>query len=565
MKKYWTKLRISITISLSSLCLMLIVAFANNDFKILKSLDIYYSLFKEVNLYYVDETDPEKLINTSIKSMLSTLDPYTVFIPEAELDNYKFITTGEYGGIGASVRRSENSIIINYTYEGSPAQKAGLKAGDIIYEINGKSPISKNSEDVTETLKGNLSSSIELLIKRPGDTTIIRKTLIREKITISNIPYFGLIKSNIGYIKLSSFTEDANIEVKNALIELKKQGAKSIILDLRGNPGGLLVEAINILNLFVDKGQVILNTKGKVKQWNVTYTTKNQAIDKNIPLVVMVNKNSASAAEIVSGALQDLDRAVIIGQRTYGKGLVQTTRSLSYNTKLKVTTAKYYTPSGRCIQAMDYSHRNGNGIAGRIPDSLMHAFKTKNGRNVLDGGGILPDIEIKPDILSKLAYNLYSKYFIFDYATQYVLRHESIPTIANFKFTNQDYTDFIEFLKTKNFDYKTDSEETLDKLKETAVKEKYMEGAKAEFEALAKKLAHDKINDFEKNKKEIIELIEEEIASRYYYQRGKIQISMKTDPLVAKALEIITDKKRYSHILQGIDKPSLARNYSFTN
>ena len=374
----WKRKTIGITLLIS--LSVISYSFVDQDFKILKNLDIYYTLFRELNLFYVDNTDPDKLVKASIDGMLETLDPYTVYIPESEMDDYKFMTTGEYAGIGALIRKNGNYTTISETYEGHPAYKAGLKVGDIIQEIDGKSIFNKSSSDVSDLLKGDVNTPIELTIQRPGTNKLFKKVLIREKIAVHNVPYYGMVRGNTGYIKLTTFTTDAHFEVKNALISLKEQGAKSIILDLRSNPGGLLMEAVDISNLFIPKDQEIVSTKGKVKEFDNTYVTKNQPVDDKIPLAILVNHNSASASEIVAGSLQDLDRALIIGQKTFGKGLVQTTRQLSYNAQLKVTTAKYYIPSGRCIQALDYSHRLSNGDVNNFPDSLITKFKTKNGR-----------------------------------------------------------------------------------------------------------------------------------------------------------------------------------------
>lgn len=387
-----------------------IYAFTDSDFKILKNLDIFYTLFRELNLYYVDNTDPERLIKTSIDGMLQSLDPYTVYIPENEADDYSILTTGKYGGIGATTRKIGGYVVISEVYQDYPADKAGLKTGDIIHEIDGQPLYFKESSEISELLKGEPGSEILLTIERPNENKLIKKNLKREKISLSNVPYYGMVSDEIGYIKLMNFTGDAHKEVRQALTELKeKSGAKSLILDLRGNPGGLLIEAVNVVNLFVNKSQEVVSTKGKMKQFDNIYRTHNQPYDTHIPLVILVNRSSASSAEIVAGSMQDLDRAVIVGQRTYGKGLVQTTRPLSYNAQLKVTTAKYYIPSGRCIQALDYSRRGFDGSVSYIPDSLINEFNTKNGRKVYDGGGIVPDISISPETLSKISISLYTR------------------------------------------------------------------------------------------------------------------------------------------------------------
>jgi carboxyl-terminal processing protease len=543
------KRRLILIIAISSVSLFSLFSFVSDDFKLLKSLDIYCTLFRELNMYYVDKTDPEKLVKTSIDAMLESLDPYTVFIPESEIEDYKFLTTGQYGGVGVLLKKNGDYLVISELYEGYSAQKAGIKVGDILHEINGKSVFGKSVFEVGELLKGELNSKIEISLERPGVTKLIKKILPRDKISINTVPYFGLIHKNIGYIKLTNFTENAHIEVKNALIALKSVGAQSIILDLRNNPGGLLGEAVDIVNLFVDKGQEVVSTKGKLKQWDNTYKCKNQPVDDKIPLAVLVNRNTASASEIVAGSLQDIDRAIIVGQRTFGKGLVQIDKPLSYNTQLKLTIAKYYIPSGRCIQSLDYTHRDIDGSASHIPDSLIHEFKTKNKRNVYDGGGILPDIIIRPEPLSRLTYNLYVRNYIFNYATVFTQIHDSIPSASHFKISDKEYNTFKEYLKENGFDYITESEEALLKLKGTISKETYYDSVKNELATLSLKIKHNKLEDLETYKDEISELLQEEIVSRYYFQRGRIQISLGNDSLVLRSIEILNDKSLYSGIL----------------
>lgn len=520
------------------------------SFEVAKNLDIYYTLFKELNTYYVDETSPGDLIKKSIDKMLESLDPYTVYIPESQMEDYKLMTTGQYGGIGALIRRSGDYVVISEPYEGFPAQKNGLKAGDIILEINGNSVKNKNSSEISDILKGQPNSPLKLLLKRPGVEKPIEKTFNREEIKINSVPYYGVIEDGIGYIRLSSFTEKASADVKNALIELKeKNKIKSLVFDLRGNPGGLLMEAVNISNIFIKKGEEIVSTKGKISEWNKSYKTMFQHIDSEIPIVVLVNSGSASASEIVSGAIQDLDRGIVIGQRTFGKGLVQTTRQLSYNSKLKVTTAKYYIPSGRCIQALDYAHRNEDGSVGKVPDSLINEFKTKNGRLVYDGGGILPDVVLEPVYLSKIAFSLLEKNLIFDYATQYALKHDSILAPEKFVFSDEDYNDFIKFLADKEYDYKTETEKRFNELEEKSKKEKYYDSAKDEFDALRIKLSHDKEKDLITFKDEIIEMITDEVVSRYYYQKGRIRASLKYDDEIKSALDYLKNKEKYDSLL----------------
>ncbi len=525
-------------------------AFVNDYFEISKNLDIFATLYREVNMYYVDDIKPGDIMKTGIDAMLESLDPYTNYIPESDIEDYRFMTTGQYGGIGAVIRNKDKDIIIGEPYEGFPAQKAGLMAGDVILEIDHQSVIGKNTSDISKLLKGEPGTKVTMLVKREGEEKTIEKELTREEIQVSSVPYYGVVNDSIGYIKLTSFTEKASSEVKRALVALKDSAkVKSVIFDLRENPGGLLREAIDIVNLFVDKGKEIVSTKGKVKEWEKEYRALNFPVDVNMPVAVLVNSGSASASEIVSGSLQDLDRGVIIGQLTYGKGLVQTTRPLSYNTQLKVTTAKYYIPSGRCIQARDYAHRNEDGSVGKVPDSLKVAFKTQNGRTIYDGGGIDPDVKLEPRKLSKIAISLLTKSLIFDYATQYRLKHPTIASPKQFKLTDKEYDDFVAYLSNKDFDYTTESEETLNKLKEIAETEKYYDNINAEYNKLFDKLKHNKKDDLYKFKDEIEEFLTEEIITRYYYQKGRIENSVFNDPEVNEAMAVLKDKTRYTKIL----------------
>jgi carboxyl-terminal processing protease len=538
---------ISILLIVGSLSLL---SFNNDDFKLVKSLEIYYTLFRELNMFYVDETDPEKLVESSIDGMLENLDPYTTFIPESDQETFNFMTTGEYGGIGALIRRSGDYAIIAEPYKGFPAEKNGLKAGDTILNIDGESMRGKEITYISEQLKGTPGTSVKILLKRINTEKEIEKILEREKININNVPYYGMIDHEIGYVRLANFTTDAAKEVKKALSELEKEHQLSgLVVDVRGNPGGLLIEAVDIASLFVEYGQEIVSTKGRVNQWDYIYKTRSSPIDTKIPLVVLVNRASASASEILAGSMQDLDRGVIIGQRTYGKGLVQTTRNLAYNSKLKVTTAKYYIPSGRCIQALDFSNRNEDGSVGVIPDSLISEFTTKNGRKVYDGGGILPDIETKPVNLSQFSISLYTQNIIFDYATLYASQHDSIPPVADFTITDEIYNDFKNYILKRNFTYSTRSEESLKKLIETARQEKYYDLADSEFSALEIKLTHDNTKDLFHFKDEISYLLKQEIVSRYYYQWGSMEAAIENDVEIGKAIEVLKDPKLYNSLL----------------
>ena len=520
------------------------------NFEISKNLDIFYSLVRELNLFYVDEVKPDKLIKTGIDDMLETLDPYTVYIPESEMDDFKFMTTGEYAGIGAMISKRGNQIIVAEPYEGFPAQKEGLRAGDIFLEVDGK-PVDKMVvSDVSEILKGPAKKPVKVKMQRPGEKKTFTLDIVREEIQIDPVTYYGMLDANTGYVRLSSFTDGCAENVRNAILNLRdKKGAKNLVLDLRSNPGGLLGEAVKVTNLFVNHGQEIVSTRGKVSQWDKTYRATEQPVDSIMPIIVLVNSGSASASEIVAGALQDLDRAVILGNRTFGKGLVQTTRDLSYNTKLKVTTAKYYIPSGRCIQALDYAHRNEDGSVGNIPDSLITVFKTKSGRQVKDGGGVTPDIKIVQDTLSTLAYKLVQDYMVFDFATDFANKNKSIPPADQFEISDQIYSDFHKFLVEKKFSYESKSEQTLKTLIETAKKERYYNGAQNEFNALEKGLTVSLDQDLDKFSGDIRDLLKDEIVSRYYFQKGAIIATLGDDKEIKEAVSLLQNLSGYSKLL----------------
>jgi len=520
------------------------------NFEISKNLDIFYTLVRELNLFYVDEVKPDKLIKKGIDDMLETLDPYTVYIPESEMDDFKFMTTGEYAGIGAMISKRGSQIIVAEPYEGFPAQVSGLRAGDIFIEVDGK-PVDKMAvADVSEILKGPAKKTIKVKMQRPGEKKPFSLDIVREEIQIDPVTYYGMIDSKTGYVRLSSFTDGCAESVREAVLNLRdKKGATSMVLDLRSNPGGLLGEAVKVTNLFVNHGQEIVSTKGKVSQWDKTYRATEQPVDSVMPLIVLVNSGSASASEIVAGALQDLDRAVIMGNRTFGKGLVQTTRDLSYNTKLKVTTAKYYIPSGRCIQALDYTHRNADGSVGNIPDSLITAFKTKNGRMVKDGGGVTPDIRNVQDTLSALSFKLVQDYMIFDFATEFASKHKSIASADKFAIDDDIYKEFHQYLTEKKFSYESRSEQTLKVLVETAKKERYFDGIKNEFAALEKGLALDLNQDLDKNSEEIRDLLKDEIVSRYYYQKGAIIAALGSDKEIKSVVTLFHNPVEYSRLL----------------
>ncbi len=535
---------------------MLPIAFtqSNSYFEISKNLDIYASMYKELNTYYVDEVQPSDLMRQGIDGMLNSLDPYTSYISEADIEGYRMQTTGKYGGIGALVRKVDRYITISEPYEGYAANKAGLLAGDKLIKIDGISVVDKETNDISSLLKGQAGTNTTLLILRmqPDGTEKEMEVLVtREEIKIKNVPYYGMINSETGYIRLSNFTDDAGKEVHDALEDLKTNnpGIKGLVFDLRGNPGGLLAEAVNVSNVFVDKNQEIVFTRGKVKEWDKTFKTLNNAVDTQIPIAVLVNRSSASASEIVAGSLQDLDRAVIVGQKSFGKGLVQTTRNLPYNTKLKITTAKYYTPSGRCIQALDYSHKDENGYAAKTPDSLKVAFKTANGRTVYDGAGIDPDLEVEGKPISKISLSLLTKNHIFNYATLYRAKNPTIAAAKDFKLSDAEYQTFVSYLAGKDYDYATKSEELLKDLESTSKDEKYYDAIAGELDKLKASVKHDKNNDLTKHKEEIKKILEDEIVSRYYYSTGRIQVSFNNDEDITTALQVLNNPTQYRQIL----------------
>ena len=551
-KKIFRNLFLSVTVLLG----LGLFAFKNDErfFEIARNLDIYATLFKELNRYYVDEINPNKLTKNSIDAMLKNLDPYTNFYAEDQIEDYRTMTTGQYTGIGAVVSNAKGKHIIYSILEGSPAEKSGLHIGDEIIKIDGVDLKARKDADPDKLMKGQAGSSVKLAVSRVGEAKPLEMSVSREFVKTGNVPYYGMVSDEVGYIDLKDFNQTAAREVKAAFIELKGKGMKKLVLDVRGNPGGLLDQSVVICNLFIPKDAEVVSTKGKVTEWNKTYTAPYMPTDAEMPMVVLTNSNSASASEIVSGVMQDYDRAVLIGQKTYGKGLVQTTRPLSYNTQLKVTTAKYYVPSGRCIQAIDYSHRNADGSVGKLPDSLKTAFKTKNGRVVYDGGGVDPDILIEAPRKAAITVSLASKSLIFDYALKYRSKNPTIKSAKEFSLSESDYQDFVNWLKDKDYDYTTQVEKDYKLLEASARKEKYYDAVQEQLNALKTKLTHSKDADLMTFKKEIKQQLEHEITSHYYLQKGEKEYDFRNDAELTAALTLFKDMPRYQQILKG-NKP----------
>ena len=523
-------------------------------FEISKNLDIYANLFKELDAFYVDPIEPGKLVKTGVDAMLADLDPYTNYITESDIEEYEFMTTGKYGGIGASMRKKGDDIFIGDVYENSPSQKAGLHPGDMIISIDGKPVKGKTIEDLSGLLKGSPGTQITIKVKDAFSQVISEKMVSRGEIEISSVPYYNLIgeQKNIAYVRLTQFTQSCANQVKDAFDSLKRAqpALKGLVLDLRNNPGGLLDEAVGICNMFVDKGQLVVSTKSKLPEMDREYKTQGKIWNKDLPLTILVNHSSASASEIVAGTMQDLDRAVIIGERSYGKGLVQITRPLAFNARLKVTISKYYTPSGRCIQALDYTHRNPDGSVGNVPDSLKKSYRTKGGRIVKSGGGVDPDVIIKEEPMSLIATTMYTKNYLFDYATEYNKQHSSIELADKFLLTDDEFNKFTKWVDSKDYSYKSETENSLDSLKRLAMRENYYENAEKEFDALKNKLAHDKKQDLLKHKDQVKHMLENEIASRYYFVRGRIAQALQYDKELEKAIALINNTADYNAILK---------------
>ena len=524
-----------------------------NNFELSKNLEIYADILRQLNLNYADDINPGELNTIAIDALLEKLDPYTVYVPESRREDFELMTKGEYGGIGSLIQKQGEYTIITEPYEGFPAQTSGLKAGDMIYAIDGESAEGKTTSEVSEKLKGTPGTPIVLTIKRYGDTTLQEFEIVREKIKFPNIPYFGMLNDDVGYINLLQFNPNSANEVKNAFTSLNSENSLSgIILDLRGNGGGLLNEAVDIVNIFVPKNKIIVTTKGKLSTNTHIHKTRNNGINTKIPLVVLVNGSSASASEIVAGAIQDLDRGVVVGEKTFGKGLVQNILELPYNSKMKLTVAKYYIPSGRCIQAIDYFTKpNLTDSIANLPDSLLSAFRTVGGRVVYDKGGIEPDVKVDGRSFSQISGDLYAQNYLFKFASDFVLENDSIASPKEFVISDSVFNDFKMYVENQGFDYKTETEILLERMNNSAEREEYKEALSETLDLLATEISEEKKKDLDKNRYEIEEMLKVEIITRYYYQKGKLESSLVNDPEIAEAIELINNKSLYLSILDG--------------
>jgi len=523
-----------------------------NNFELSKNLEIYADMLRQLNLSYADDINPGKLNTTAIDALLGSLDPYTVYVPESKLEDFELMTKGEYGGIGALIQKQGDYVIITEPYENFPAFKSGLKAGDAIVSIDGESAKDKTSTEVSERLKGVPGSELKLEIKSYGDSVSREVVVVREKIKIPNIPYSGLLKDDIGYISLSQFNPNAALDIKNAFKAMADSvKLKGLIIDLRGNGGGLLNEAVDIVNIFVPKGEMVVTTKGKTRASTQVFTTHNKEIDLNIPLVVLVDENSASASEIVAGSIQDLDRGVIVGSRTFGKGLVQNIVPLPYNSKMKITVSKYYIPSGRCIQAIDYFHKDGEAAKEKLADSVTATFKTRNGRTVYEGLGIAPDIKAEARVFSQVSGDLYAQNYIFKFANEFVLANHSIPPVEEFQVSDSLFNAFKTFVSEQEFDYNTQTEALLEQMEASAERESYDGAIGGQLKALKDAIREEKKKDLDKHRSEIEEMIRVEIVTRYYNQSGKLKAALQNDLEVKEAIRILENPELYQSVLNG--------------
>ncbi len=548
------KFRIFLVVTLLASSSVLLTGYGTRNFEIAKNLDIFSTLFRELVVNYVDDVNVSDVMRSGIDGMLSGLDPYTTFIPESEIEDVRFMTTGQYGGIGALIQRRNDRVMIAEPYEGNPAHEAGLLPGDIILEINDRSVAGLEVGEVRNLLTGQPGTTIDMLLEREGDPEPFLKTIERKVVQVDNIPYYGMLDESTAYIKLTGFTRNAGREVRDAFMELRdNHDVEYVILDLRGNGGGLLNEAVNVANLFIDKGELIVRTEGRLEDRRSVHRTLNDPLDTDIPLAVLIDRQSASASEIVAGAIQDYDRGVVIGHRSFGKGLVQNVLPLSYNTQLKVTVAEYLIPSGRSIQAIDYADRREDGSVAEIPDSLKEAHETKGGRVVYDGGGIEPDVPVERPQMGQVTRALIRQHMIFDFATRYHREYNELNPPEEFYISDGLYTDFQSFVSSRDFTYKTDSERLLEQFERTASREKYYDAIADHFEDVKQKIREEKSHDFVTFRDEITQLLKEEIVSRYYYQKGRVIVSLDADPDVEKALQVLADEPVYSGILAGRD------------
>lgn len=526
----------------------------NKDFEVLKNLEIFTAVYKNLELAYVDGVNPGELIKTALDAMMATLDPYTVYIPESDIEDVRIMTEGQYGGIGSLIHYRDGSVYISEPYEGFPADKAGLKPGDRILEVNGESTKGKNTADVSAMLKGQAGTSLTLLIERPGESKPFEVSLTRREIQFKNVTYYGMLRDSVGYIRQDGFTEGASDEVKEAFLSLKSQGMKYLVYDLRYNGGGLLSEAVDIVNLFYRRGVPVVSTKGRIASKDHTYYTREAPVDTEIPIVFLTSRGTASASEILSGAMQDYDRAVLVGERTFGKGLVQNILPLPYNAQMKVTVAKYYIPSGRCVQALDYSHKDADGRPLPVPDSLRTAFKTLGGRVVYDGDGIEPDVTVDVPVVSDVAYSLVTKFLIFDYANQYAKKHDKLGSVTDFVVDEALYADFLKFMEGKDYSYKLASERVLEEFRRVVEADSCLPAVQEQYDALAETLAGTKKGDLRRHQKEISGYLREEIASRYYYQAGRAEAELAGDEAVDTAVGILLDGEKYQALLKPTEK-----------
>ena len=522
----------------------------SNGFEVIKSLELMDQIYENLDLYFVDDVQPGKLSKVAIDAMLKELDPYTVYYAEANIEDYRLMTTGQYGGIGSLIKKADEYVYISEPYEGNPAQKSGLRAGDKILEVDGKTMFNKPSDQVSDALKGPKGTVVKILVERFNEGNKLIE-ITRDEIKIPDVPYYGIIKEKVGYISLNSFTQTASEEVKKGIIAMQKEGMEQLILDLRGNGGGLLIEAVKIVNFFVPKDKVVVFTKGRVKEENHVYKTMEEPIALGLPLIVLIDEGSASASEIVAGSLQDLDRAVIIGEQSYGKGLVQRTYDLKYGSKVKITIAKYYTPSGRCVQRLEYYDKESGAKPKEISDSLLRKFKTQNGRDVIDGRGIDPDLAIEKEDLSQFSALLFSKNIFFNYATQYRSNNKEIAAADKFQLSDDEYAIFKTYVLNAKLNYSTAAQNALKKLKLEAEKEGTFDDLKAEYENILVKISPDPAKDLDKYRIEIAEMLENEIVSRYYFQKGRTINSFEHDPAVIKAIQTAMDNNSYNAILKN--------------